>query len=102
MTITDEVLRMLARASVSRLAPDPQQRPHLEAHLVSHFRSVLADAFGGERIALYAGRRHARAEQRQRILAALAAGEATAEIARREGCSVTWVRALRRSGTIRP
>ena len=102
MTITDEVLSLLARATVTRLAVNPAERPHLEAHLVSHFRCVLADAFGGERIALYASRRQARVEQRQRIMAALANGEAPSAIASRERCDPSWVRRLRRSGTIRP
>ena len=102
MTITDDVLRLLARSAAQRLPYPPSERPNVEACLVSMWRAELSSMFGGEVIRLYAGRRAERVEQRQRIQRAVEAGAPIADVARREGVSERWVRTLRRVGTIRP
>lgn len=92
-------LTLVIRSASERIAADPRIPAEARAALRDTAVSVLHQQFsalmGGERV--YAPRvdESVRQAQRQRIAAALAAGEAPRVIARREGCSLRWVYKLR-------
>lgn len=107
MTKTPHVNPLCLRAilrEARRLAPDRQP---LALHL---FRAAVQAAMApdmpgpGEELRVYIPRMdHAQRQARlQRIRQAIDAGEPTAAIARREGVDCSYIRRLRRRGTIAP
>lgn len=93
-----ELLDRMALMGVRRLAAE---RPELEQASYQTLRAVLhaewAAFCGGDRVRVWGGRTPApeREAKRQRIMAAIKAGEVPAVIARRENVSADWVRKLR-------
>lgn len=95
------ILSRLIRTAAERLAHDPvvppENREAFRANCESVLHAQFSLEFGGERI--YAPREATwlRMERRQRIERALALGDSTAAIARRERVSERWVRKVRGS-----
>jgi DNA-binding NarL/FixJ family response regulator len=87
------LLRHFAEVAVKTCGMPPEAADTVESVL----RAELSRLYGGEKVWLSTARmpQETREARNQRILAALAAGEATATIARREGVSVRMVRWLR-------
>lgn len=98
--LTSTLARVIT-ASAERLASSLQVPPGNRPAFVATVESVLyaqwSSMFGGGEVRLYAPAQspRQRAERRQRILQALAAGATPAAVARAEGVSVRWVRQLR-------
>jgi len=89
----DAVAECLAR---DPLVP-PENRDAYRQAWASVIRGGFAQVLGGERFYVPSAR-EAREAARQRILSALAAGEAPADIARRERVKASWVRKLKQRG----
>lgn len=79
--------------------------PNREAEyltLVSLIYAQAAAVFGGERIYGPRTNQVEREQARMRIAKAIESGEPSAQVARREGVSLSLVKKVRRRGTIRP
>lgn len=97
-----QVIERAAHAvAVQQGIPAPN-RPAYVQHVASILRAEFSALVGGERAYVPKVSDVERQASRQRILAALEAGDAVGTIARREGVDPSWVRRLRRRGTIRP
>jgi hypothetical protein len=74
-----------------------QNRDALRQTVVSVVSAQLSEAFGGEQLRLYVPKINAeqRRSQKERIAAALIAGETSTVIAKREKVHPGWVRRLR-------
>lgn len=95
-----QVIERAAHAvAVQQGIPAPN-RPAYVQHVASILRAEFSALVGGERAYVPKVSDVERRASRQRILAALEAGEPVAVIAAREGATTRWVRKLR--GTIRP
>lgn len=104
-TRVPSLLTRVISAAAERLASDPavpmESRLAFRQTAEHVMHAQWASMFGGETVwvRIYAPRKNtqAREARRARILAALAADQTTAEIARREAVSARWVQRLRKA-----
>lgn len=98
----ESLFHAFATRLAERMARNSSNREAEYLTWVSVIYAVAADCFGGERIYGPRVNRIEREQARERIVKALEDGQATAEVARRERVSVSLVKKMRRTGTIRP
>lgn len=101
MTKTPSILTRIIAAAAARLAEDAripvENREAFRRTAVCVFEGAVVDLVGAERMRLQGWKMtpSARTARRQRIVAALAAGESVASIAQRERVSRRWVERVR-------
>lgn len=106
MTRTSSLFASVIDRAAEALASDPRipaaSRAAFQATASSVLRAQFAALVGGERVYAPKVCVEERKAQQRRIADALGRGDAVADIARREGVDPSWVRRLRRRGTVRP